>query len=141
MGIFGEGWCTPEFVALDPKIREGIVKGVGKRTTPGNVFALLFAANKALGKLGSVVDAWAEIVREDVRRVRKGIDECLCGRIEECFGEGLGGGEEWEDIMQSGGIRFEDEERVEWVMEAVKRGLGEKNAGIVYQVRFFDCRT
>jgi hypothetical protein len=98
------------------------------------VFALLFAANKALTKLGSAVDAWAEIVKDDVGRVRKGVDECLCGRVEECFGEGTGGGEEWEDIMRSGGDRFEDGERVQWIMEAMKRGLKEKNAGVVYQV-------
>jgi hypothetical protein len=122
VGIFGEGWCTPEYAGLENKIRDGIMKGVGKRTTPGNVFALLFAANKALTKLGSAVDAWAEIVKDDVGRVRKGVDECLCGRVEECFGEG------------TGGDRFEDGERVQWIMEAMKRGLKEKNAGVVYQV-------
>lgn len=89
VGIFGDGWCTPEYAGLEAKIRDGIVKGVGKRTTPGNVFALLFAANRALTKLGSAVDAWAEIVKDDVGRVRKGVDECLCGRVEECFGREL----------------------------------------------------
>lgn len=50
------------------------------------------------------------------------------------FREGTGGGEEWEDIMKSGGDRFEDGERVQWIREAINRGLKEKNAGVVYQV-------
>lgn len=98
------------------------------------MFALLFAANRAISKLATVVDPWGSISKDDVLKVRKGIDECLCVRAEECFGEG-GGGEEWEDIMTSGGDRFNDAEKVEWILDGVKRGLTEKNAPMVYQVR------
>jgi hypothetical protein len=35
------------------------LKGVGKRTTPANAFALLFTAEHALAKLASVIDAWS----------------------------------------------------------------------------------
>lgn len=42
---------------------------------------------------------------------------------------------EWKDLMESDGVRFEDGDRVGWVMDSVKRGLNEKNAGMVYQVR------
>ena len=48
VGLFGEGWCTQEFASLPQKIRESILKGVGKRTTAVNAFPLLFAAEHAL---------------------------------------------------------------------------------------------
>jgi hypothetical protein len=54
VGLFGEGWCTSEFAGLPPKVRENLLKSVGKRTTPAN----------ALAKLSSVVDAWSAEVRE-----------------------------------------------------------------------------
>ena len=81
---------------------------VGKCTTPLNVFALLFSANRALAKLSTIVDPWAEISEEDAMKARKVIDETLCMRAEECFGEGKGGGEEWDDTITSGGSRFDD---------------------------------
>ncbi|KAF8808337.1 hypothetical protein BYT27DRAFT_7337833 [Phlegmacium glaucopus] len=43
-----------EFTSLPLKIRENILKGLAKRTTPLNIFPLLFAAEHALGKLGVV---------------------------------------------------------------------------------------
>jgi hypothetical protein len=36
VGLFGERWCVLEFVGLEIKIRDGIVKGIGKRNTLGN---------------------------------------------------------------------------------------------------------
>jgi hypothetical protein len=48
---------------LPQKIRDSLLKGVGKRTTPLNVFALLFAAEHAMTKLNPVIDAWADVVR------------------------------------------------------------------------------
>lgn len=40
--------------------------------------------------------------------------------------------------MEEDGARFEDGERVEWIMAAVVRGVSERNAGVLYQVGFLN---
>jgi hypothetical protein len=130
VGLFGEGWCISEFASLPPKIRESLLKGLAKRTTPLNVFPLLFAAQHAMKKLDAVIDAWADTSREMVLQARKVIDECLVSQSAECFEQ-----EDWLQIMEADGVRFEDGERVAWVMEAIKRGMVEKHAGMMYQVK------
>jgi hypothetical protein len=130
VGLFGEGWCISEFASLPPKIRESLLKGLAKRTTPLNVFPLLFAAQHAMKKLDAVIDAWADTSREMVLQARKVIDECLVSQSAECFEQ-----EDWLQIMEGDGVRFEDGERVAWVMEAIKRGMVEKHAGMMYQVK------
>jgi hypothetical protein len=65
-----------------------------------------------------------------VLQARKAIDECLVSQSAECFEQ-----EDWLQIMESDGVRFEDGERVTWVMEAIKRGMVEKHAGMMYQVK------
>lgn len=131
VGLFGEGWCTPEFATLPQKTKEGLVKGLAKRTTPLNVFPLLFAAQYAMNRLNSVLDTWADGTREMVLSARKTVDEVLCGQAEECFEQN-----EWLELMDADGGRFEDGEKVEWVMDSLRRGLSEKNGGMLYQVRF-----
>ncbi|KAG5642183.1 hypothetical protein DXG03_003446 [Asterophora parasitica] len=128
VGLFGEGWCTSEFAALSSKLRDSLLKGVGKRTTPANAFPLLFAAEHALGRLGAVVDAWAGDVRDMVLAGRKVVDEVVCGQSEACFGSS-----EWNQIMERDGAAFEDAERVEWIMASVGRGVSEQNAAQLYQ--------
>ena len=130
VGLFGEGWCNSEFAALPQKIRDSVVKGVGKRTTPTNVFSLLFAAQHAMKKLVAVIDAWADVPREMVHTAQKAIDECLVKESETCFEQA-----EWVDMLEGDGAGFEDGERVGWVMEALKRGMSERYAPTVYQVR------
>ncbi|KAF5309495.1 hypothetical protein D9619_012498 [Psilocybe cf. subviscida] len=89
---------------LSPKMREVAVKGVGKRTTVGNVFSLLWAAEWGLEKVreaesrgtlttgvanlagGPGTDGWTDVVRECLLQARKGIDECLARESEACFG-------------------------------------------------------
>jgi hypothetical protein len=78
VGLFWEGWCTSEFGSLPQKIRDSLLKGAGKRTTPLNVFALLFAAEHAMTKLNLVINAWADVVRKMILTGRKGTDEMLC---------------------------------------------------------------
>jgi len=129
VGLFGEGWCTSEFAALPQKTRDSVLKGLAKRTTPANVFPLLFAAQHALRKLDSAIDAWADIVREMVSTARKAIDECIVRECETCFED-----TEWVTLLEGDGVGFGDSERVAWVMESLKRGMSEKYAGIVYQV-------
>lgn len=132
VGLFGEGWCTVEFAGLPPKMRDSLLKGVGKRTTPINVFALLFAAEHAMNKLNAVIDAWADVVREMILTARKGIDEVICSQSETCFAQA-----DWLDLMEGDGDRFDDAERVEWIMASVSRGATEKHAAVLYQVSSF----
>jgi BTB/POZ domain len=129
VGLYGDGWCTSEFAKLPEKTRMQLVKGLAKRTTPINIFPLLFATHHALKKLNNILDSWADSVREMVSTARKTIDEVLCKQCDQCFEQ-----PEWIDFMVHDGTRFEDAERVEWIMDTVKRGLDEKNAGLVYQV-------
>ncbi|KAG1855670.1 hypothetical protein DFJ58DRAFT_880560 [Suillus subalutaceus] len=109
VGLFGEGWCISEFASLPQKIRENLLKGLAKRTTPMNVFPLLFAAQHAIKKLDSVIDAWADTSREMVLQARKAIDECLVSQSAECFEQ-----DDWLQIMEADGERFDDSERVAW---------------------------
>lgn len=130
VGMFGEGWCSREFANLPAKMRASLLKGVVNRTSPLNIFPLLFASHAALSKLGSSKDEWVDGVREMVVQAQKKIDEVLCTQTDICFEE-----QEWLEIMDSDGIRFGDREKLEWIMEAIKRGLKDHNAGNVYQVR------
>ena len=132
VGLFGEGWCTIEFATLPPKTRDSLLKGLSKRTTPLNIFALIFAAQHAMDRLNRVIDAWADISREMILSARKVIDEVLCTRAEECFE-----GADWVEILEGDGGGFEDKERVGWVMESLKRGLSDRCAAMVYQVCLF----
>jgi hypothetical protein len=129
VGLYGEGWCTQEFASLNHKLRESLLKGVSKRTTPQNVFPLLFAAEHALLKLASNIDSWADVVRDMILTGRKHVDEIICKESEAAFSS-----DEWMEIMVSDGTRFGDGERVEWAMAAVLRGIKEVYAPTVYQV-------
>ena len=129
VGIYGEGWCTSEFSKLPDKIKLQLVKGLAKRTTPINIFPLLFATHQALKKLANISDLWSDGVRELVLSARKTIDEVLCSQADDCFEQ-----PEWVEFMASDGARFDDADKVEWIMESVKRGLNEVSAPLVYQV-------
>ncbi|EIW55420.1 uncharacterized protein TRAVEDRAFT_173142 [Trametes versicolor FP-101664 SS1] len=128
VGLFGEGWCTAEFAALPQKTRDALLKGLGKRTTPLNVFALLQAAQSAIKKLDTMIDTWTETVRDMVVAARKTIDDVVCSHAAECFEL-----PEWSEIMEADGVRFEDGEKVEMLLESMRRGLNEKNAAMAYQ--------
>ena len=127
VGMYGEGWCTFEFSKLPEKVQSQIFKGLAKLTTPVNIFPLLFAAHQAIRKLSNISDSWSNDIKELVISARRSIDEVLCNQVDECFKR-----PEWIEIMD--GIRADDVEKVEWVMESVKRGLSDLNAPLVYQV-------
>ena len=132
VGLFGEGWVNQEFSALPLKIRETILRGLAKRTRPLNVFPLLFAAEHGLGKLGVVIEPWGDISREMILSARKTIDDVLCKESEACFNS-----EEWMELMEADGVKFEDGEKVEWAMAAVLRGVKDAYAASLYQVCIF----
>jgi hypothetical protein len=130
VGMFGEGWCSREFANLPAKMRALLLKGVVNRTSPLNIFPLLFASRAAVSKLEGSKDDWVDGVREMVMQAQKKIDEVLCTQTDLCFEQ-----QEWLEIMDSNGLRFGDREKLEWIMEAIRRGLKDTNAGNVYQVR------
>lgn len=132
VGMFGEGWCSREFANLPAKMRASLLKGVVNRTSPLNIFPLLFASHTALSKLEGSKDDWVDSVRDMVVQAQKRIDEVLCTQTDICFEQ-----QEWLEIMDSDGLRFGDREKLEWTMEAIKRGLKDNNAGNVYQVYNF----
>jgi hypothetical protein len=76
---------------------------MGKRTTPANAFALLFAAEHALAKLASVLDAWSAEVMEMILSGRKGVDVIICTKSEAWFTS-----REWSEIMERDGVAFEE---------------------------------
>ena len=132
VGMFGEGWCNAEFAKLDKKIREAALKGVAKRTTPPNVFPLLFAAEFALTKLNAIIDPWADTSRDMITEARRHIDHVLCTQTEECFTQS-----EWLELMETDGARFEDRDHLDWILKSIQRGFAEKAAGRLYQVSPF----
>ena len=132
VGMFGEGWCSHEFANLPAKMRASLLKGVVNRTSPLNIFPLLFASCTALSKLKGSKDDWVDGVRDMLLQAQKKIDEILCTQTDICFEQ-----QEWLEILDSDGLRFGDREKLEWIMEAIMRGLKDNNAGNVYQVQGF----
>lgn len=128
VGMFGEGWCISEFAALSTKTRALVLNGLKKRTTPQNIFPLLFASEAALAKLDVINDSWRDSVLDLVTRAQKNIDEVLCDFSEKCFEQ-----QEWLEIMDSDGTQFQDMDKVDWIMRSVGRGLKDTNAPTVYQ--------
>ena len=135
VGLFGEGWVTPEFAALPSKAREKALKGVYMRATIQNIIPLLFAANTALQRLetpGSNDQPWSDATREIITQARKKIDDVLVSQCEEVFEQ-----EEWLSILERDGVQFNDADKVRWVMDSIRRGLNDTNAGLLYQVSVF----
>lgn len=130
VGLYGEGWTTPEFASLPPNLLSSLLRGLAKRTTPPNALPLLRASYSGLARLSNVVDPWAEACRERLLEGRKRVEGVLADRCAEWVEE-----REWVEVLEGDGGSFDDAEFVERVMEALKRGLSEKNAGVVYQVR------
>ncbi|KAI0254611.1 hypothetical protein BJV78DRAFT_1185641 [Lactifluus subvellereus] len=128
VGMFGEGWCNAEFAKLDKKIRDAALKGVAKRTTPINVFPLLFAAEFALARLDAIIDPWSDTSRDMILDARRHVDYILCSQADECFSQ-----PEWLELMDTDGTKFEDREHVDWIMKSLQRGFAEKSAGTLYQ--------
>ena len=54
----------------------------------------------------------------------------MASQAAECFEQ-----PEWLEIMEADGVRFEDGEKVELLLDSLRRGLNEKNAAMAYQVR------
>ena len=95
-----------------------------------NVLLMLFAAHSGLKKLSSVRDAWGDTVKDMIPTARSFVDCAFCSEAEKVFNE-----KDWVDIMENDGMgRFEDGERVEWVMNSIRRGMNDNNIVKLYQV-------
>ncbi|KAJ7488278.1 hypothetical protein FB451DRAFT_734372 [Mycena latifolia] len=70
VGLFGTGWCTPEFAALSPELHVAALKGLAEYITPGNARAILWAAEAARQELAPLVVEWVGTVRLLVNVVR-----------------------------------------------------------------------
>lgn len=135
VGIFGEGWASPEFAGLPVKARTNALRGVQARTTTQNIFPLLFASQAALAKLGApgIADQpWSEAIREQVLAARNKIDEVLCTSLEEALEQ-----EEWLALLERDGAGFNDGDHVSFIMDSIRRGLTDNVTPMVYQVRLF----
>ncbi|KAJ3506493.1 hypothetical protein NLJ89_g6840 [Agrocybe chaxingu] len=128
VGLFGEGWCNVEFASLPQKIRDSVVRGVGKRTISFECVRAPLGSGACLSQVGVQhrrVERDGEGHDSDCE---EGVDECVAKEAEQCFES-----EEWMEIVESEGARFEDGERVEWAMKAVLRGVKEGWAALLYQ--------
>ncbi|KZT43568.1 hypothetical protein SISSUDRAFT_997224 [Sistotremastrum suecicum HHB10207 ss-3] len=132
VGLCGEGWCNSEFASLPVKTRDAVIKGVGKRAIPINIFPLLFSIEKGLRLIAKGTklsqESWADTSRDALLSARKLVDEALCHHAEECFEQ-----QEWLSIMDADGVKFEQPEQIGQIMDSVLRGLRDKNAALVYQ--------
>ena len=64
---------------------ESIIKGLGKCTTPTNVFALLHVNKAALHKLNTIVKTWDNTMRDMVLVMCKTLNNVMCSQAAECF--------------------------------------------------------
>jgi hypothetical protein len=128
-GMYGEGWATSEFLALPLRLKNTLLKGVRNRTTPQNILPLLQATQAGLSKLSTNSEPAADAVKELMIQARKKIDEVLCGSLEDFFEQ-----PEWVALLENDGARFGDMDKFELVLESIKRGLADTNAGPIYQV-------
>lgn len=128
-GMYGEGWTTSEFLALPLRLKNILLKGVRNRTTLQNIIPLLQATQVGLTKLGPNSEPAAEAVKDLMLQARKHIDEVLCRSLEEFFEQ-----PEWVALLENEASQFGDMEKFNQVLESIKRGLADTNAGPVYQV-------
>ncbi|KAK7061135.1 Sulfite reductase [NADPH] subunit beta [Paramarasmius palmivorus] len=135
VGLFGEGWCTPEYVELSQRIRESIVKGVKKRTTPQNALPLLMAADAALGIL--IKKKNMDIAKADLLACLGAINSTLASSIDECLSPPSPDEPptEWHSLLleSTSAPNFTHTETLQVILSALLKGLSLSNAPFVYQ--------
>ncbi|EUC65177.1 CAP-gly domain protein [Rhizoctonia solani AG-3 Rhs1AP] len=127
-GMYGEGWATSEFLALPLRLKNTLLKGVKLRTLPHNVIPLLMATQAGLNKLASNSEPPAEAVKDLMFQARKKIDEVVCNHLRDFLEQ-----PEWVGLLESDAAGFGDMEKFDLVLESIRRGLADQNAGHVYQ--------
>ncbi|KAG8691510.1 hypothetical protein FRC11_002406 [Ceratobasidium sp. 423] len=127
-GMYGEGWATSEFLALPLRLKNTLLKGVKHRTLPHNIIPLLQATQAGLNKLSTNSEPPAEAVKDLMLQERKKIDEVLCNSLRDFFDQ-----PEWVGLLESDAAGFGDMDKFDLVLESIRRGLADQNAGHVYQ--------
>ncbi|KAJ1311232.1 hypothetical protein OPQ81_009732 [Rhizoctonia solani] len=127
-GMYGEGWATSEFLALPLRLKTTLLKGVKHRTVPHNIIPLLLATQAGLNKLSSNSEPPAEAVKDLMLQERKKIDEVLCNNLRDFFEQ-----PEWVGLLENDAAGFGDMDKFDLVLESIRRGLADQNAGRVYQ--------
>ncbi|PAV14663.1 hypothetical protein PNOK_0974100 [Pyrrhoderma noxium] len=108
VGLFGSGWVTKMFTY--------------ERTI--NAFCGTFWVEET-----EFSDAWGDTVKDMILTARSFVDSALCSEAEKVFNE-----KDWVDIMENDGMgRFEDGERVEWVVDSIWRGMNDTNVVKLYR--------
>ncbi|KAH7344793.1 hypothetical protein B0J17DRAFT_636864 [Rhizoctonia solani] len=127
-GMYGEGWATSEFLALPLRLKNTLLKGVKHRTLPLNIIPLLQATQAGLQKLSSNSEPPAEAVKDLMLQERKKIDEVLCNDLRDFLEQ-----PEWVALLESDAAGFGDMDKFDSVLDSIRRGLADQNAGQVYQ--------
>ncbi|KAI3608505.1 sulfite reductase beta subunit [Moniliophthora roreri] len=135
VGLFGEGWCTPEYGELSQRIRDSILKGVKKRTTPQNALPLLMAADAALGLLSKKKNM--DITKADVLNCLDVINDTLASHIDDCLSPPLPDEPptEWHSLLleSTASPTFTHTETLQIILSSLLNGLSLINAPLVYQ--------
>ncbi|KAG8760360.1 hypothetical protein FRC11_000530 [Ceratobasidium sp. 423] len=126
--MYGEGWATSEFLALSLRLKNALLKDVNNRTVTHNIIPLLQATQAGLYKLSSNSEPQAEVVRDLMRQERKKIDEVLCSNLRDFCEQ-----PEWVDLLIRDGAELGDMDKFDLVLESIRRGLADHNAGHIYQ--------
>ncbi|CUA76901.1 Collagen alpha-1(XVII) chain [Rhizoctonia solani] len=127
-GMYGEGWTTSEFLALPLRLKNTLLKGVKRRAVPHNIIPLLVATQAGLNKLSSNSDPTAEAVKDLILQARKKIDEVLCNHLREFLEQ-----PDWVALLETDAAVFGDMDKFDLVLDSIRRGLADQNAGHVYQ--------
>ncbi|GJE91835.1 BTB/POZ domain-containing protein [Phanerochaete sordida] len=126
---FGEGWCSKDFADLPEATRRAALKGLAERTVPLNVFALLYASQAGMKQLGEVKGSWVTVCREMLLGAVDKIDQVLCAEAVECFRQ-----QEWLEIVDTYVDNVEQDQKFEWIIDAIQRGMGDESAAVLYQI-------
>lgn len=113
-----EGWTTEEFIQFHPKLRDSLLKGVAKHTSPQNALHLLFAAEHVILPLANRIEPWADTVRDATILARNKTDDVVTREAQGVFWS-----DEWEVAVDAGGVHFDGGDRAELVAASVARGV------------------
>ena len=67
VGMSSEVWAIQEFIQLQPKLCESLLKGAAKCIASQSALPLLFAAERAFLKLANSIEPWADTARRHHR--------------------------------------------------------------------------
>jgi hypothetical protein len=150
---FSAGWCNQTFAHIPMDIKHFLLDSIPQRVTVQNTISLLFEAQRGLLALENIMwkheeegndseednvaslsnqgkdHHWTENCTMMINFVRQKVDKMFCGHFQTVLA-----GKNWPLIIYGGGSR--GVERVEWLMDSVRRGISAKTSVSVFQVEF-----